>query len=309
VRIVIVGSGGVGGYFGAKLAKGGADVTFLARGAHLAAMRENGLRVKSATEGDWTVPVRAVDTLAGQPTADAVLVCVKSYDTEATAEAIRPVVGPGTGILSLQNGIDNEEKLGRSLETGRILGGVCYVFSNIEAPGVIAHHQLGRIVFGELDGSDSPFCEALKAAFAAAAIPAEVSPSIRRTLWEKYVILVALAGTTAVTRLPVSYIRAIPEVRGLWQRQVEELLELARHEQAGLPEDMLARCIGFLEGLAPGNTSSLYQDLAQGRRLELDAFHGHALRLGQRHGVPTPALACVHAALKPYELGSPDLDR
>lgn len=307
MRIVVVGTGGVGGFFGAKLARAGQDVTFLARGAHLSAIRENGLRVKSAVEGDWSAKVRAVDTLEGEPEADIVLVCVKSFDTETAAGAIRPIVGPRTGILSLQNGVDNEEKLESSFPHGRVLGGVCYVFSNIESPGVIAHHQLGRIVFGERDGRESPLSSAFKEALTQAGIGAEISPAIRRTLWEKYVVLVALAGTTSVTRLPVRFIRDIPEVRDLWQQQVEELLRLAEREAVGLQADMLERSIAFLEGLAPGNYSSLYQDLAQGRRLELDAFHGYATRLGQRHGVPTPALSCVYAALKPYELGAPNL--
>src|ERR1700680_4713284 len=143
MRLVIVGAGGTGGYFGAKLARSGEDVTFLARGAHLKTIRENGIRIRSAVEGGWQIEVRAVETLQGHPPADLVLFCVKSFDTESAAESIKPVIGPDTGVLSLQHGVDNEEKIGRILGVGHVMGGVAYVFSNIEAPGVIAHHQFG----------------------------------------------------------------------------------------------------------------------------------------------------------------------
>jgi 2-dehydropantoate 2-reductase len=155
MRIVVMGSGGTGGYFGAKLARAGEDVTFVARGAHLAAIREHGLRIKSAIEGESVVKVAAVERLDGLPAADLVLFCVKSFDTESAAAAIRPVVGPGTGVLSIQNGVDNEDKLARILGPGHVLGGVAQVFATIEAPGVIAHMLLGRILLGEMDGTET----------------------------------------------------------------------------------------------------------------------------------------------------------
>lgn len=305
MHIVVVGSGGVGGYFGAKLAKAGEHVTFLARGAHLRAMRENGLLVRSAQEGEWRVDAHAVDTLEGQAQADLVLFCVKSYDTEEVAEIIRPVLGAGSAILSLQNGIDNEEKLGRAFTAEQVLGGVAYVFSHIEAPGIIAHQQLGRIVFGEMGGAIPGRARALADALTRASIPNEISNNIRKTLWEKYIFLTALAGTTALARLPVHFIRTIPETRRLWQRQVEELLALAQSDGAGLDDDMLDRCVAFLESLAPSTYSSLYHDLIQGKRLELDALHGHALRLGLRDNIPTPMLFAVYAALRGHQAGMP----
>jgi 2-dehydropantoate 2-reductase len=305
MRIVVVGSGGVGGYFGAKLAKAGEDVTFVARGKHLEAIRANGLRIRSAVEGDWSVKACAVESLEGHKPADLVLFCVKSFDTEEAAKMLRPVVGDHTGILSLQNGIDNEDKLGRVLGRDHAMGGVAYIFSNIESPGVIAHHQLGRIVFGEMDGRTSDRSAAFADACRRASLAVEVTPRIRKVLWEKYVILVALAGTTSVTRLPVKFIREVPETYRLWELQVEELLALAAADGVGLDADMMDKCAAFLRSLAPGNTSSLYQDLAQGRRLELEALHGHAVRLGERLDVRTPTLSAVYAAVRPYLHGTP----
>ena len=305
MRLVIVGAGGTGGYFGAKLARSGEDVTFLARGAHFEAIRENGIRIRSAVEGDWQIPVRAVETLQGQPSADLVLFCVKSFDTESAAELIKPVIDPNTAVLSVQNGVDNEETIGRILGPGHVMGGVAYVFSNIEAPGVIAHHQFGRIIFGEMDGTMSARGLAFADACRRATIPAEMVIDIRKTLWRKYVSIAPIAGATALTRLPVKFIREIPETHHLWQMQVEELLALARSEDVGLEPDMMEHCARFLESLAPTNYSSLYQDLFQGKRLELDAMHGYAVKLGMRHAIPTPVMFLVYAALKPYIDGPP----
>jgi 2-dehydropantoate 2-reductase len=304
MRIVIVGSGGTGGYFGAKLARAGEDVTFVARGEHLAAIQAGGLCVRSAVDGEWTVKVRAVDTLAGHEPVDIILFCVKSFDTESAGELVRPVIGPRTGILSLQNGVDNEDKLGQLFGPEPVMGGVAYVFSNIAAPGIITHHQLARIVFGEMDGKPSERSTRFAEACQHASIQGELVPNIRKTLWEKYVFLTALAGATAMARSPVKVIREIPETRRLWELQVEELLALAEADRVGLDADMKTRCVKFLESLAPANYSSLYQDLVQGKRLELDALHGHAVRLGDRHGIPTPTLFAVYAALRPHMLGA-----
>jgi 2-dehydropantoate 2-reductase len=305
MRIVVAGSGGVGGYFGAKLARAGEDVTFVARGKHLEAIRANGLQIRSAVEGDWSVKASAVESLEGHEPADLVLFCVKSFDTEGAAKMLRPVVGDHTGILSLQNGIDNEDKLGRILGADHAMGGVAYIFSNIESPGVIAHHQLGRIVFGEMDGRTSDRSTAFADACRRASLAIDVTPRIRKVLWEKYVILVALAGTTSVTRLPVKFIREVPETYRLWELQVEELLALAAADDAGLDADMMDKCASFLRSLAPANYSSLYLDLVQGRPLELEALHGHAVRLGERLDVPTPTLSAVYAAVRPYLHGPP----
>lgn len=307
MRIVVVGSGGVGGYFGAKLAQAGEEVTFVARGAHLQAIRERGLRIRSAAEGEWFVKAPAVETLDGHAPADLVLFCVKSYDTDEAARLVRPAVGPVTGILSLQNGVDNEERLQRVVGAGHVMGGVTWVFSKIEAPGIIAHHQTGRIIFGEMNGTPSARATAFAEACKRASIQAEMAPDIRSMLWQKYVFLTAFAGATALTRLPASYLRDVPEVHRLWRLQLEELLALAEADQVGLDAGVMDRSIKYLEGLAPTNYSSLYHDLVQGKRLELDALHGHAVTLSERHRVPTPTLFAVYAALRPYRDGVPKL--
>ncbi|MCI0549189.1 MAG: 2-dehydropantoate 2-reductase, partial [Candidatus Rokubacteria bacterium] len=251
MRIVVMGAGGTGGYFGAKLARAGEDVTFVARGAHLVAIRTHGLRVKSAREGEWVVHSPAVDSLAGAPPADLVLFCVKSFDTETAAAALRPVMGETTGVLSIQNGVDNEERLAQSLGPGHVIGGTTQVFSTIEAPGVIAHSLLGRIVFGELDGRRTPRAEAFLQACARAGIPAELSPRIRTALWEKYVHLTAHSGMTAVTRCPAGVIRALPETRRLYRQLLEEMAALAEAEAAGLAPGAVERGLSFLDQLGP----------------------------------------------------------
>ncbi len=309
MRIVVMGTGGTGGYFGAKLARAGEDVTFVARGAHLAAIRKDGLRVRSAIEGEWVVRSPAVDRVDGLGPAEIVLFCVKSFDTEQAAETIRPVVGRGTGVLSLQNGVDNEDKLQKILGPEHVMGGVAQVFATIEAPGVIHHALLGRIIFGEMDGETTGRTRAFRAACERAAIPAEISPRVRAALWEKYVVLTAHAGMTALTRCPAGVIRRCPETRRMYQLLLTEMAALARAEGAGLDEGIVETALGFLDGLGENAYTSMYHDLVHGKRLELEALHGHAWRLGERHGIRTPMLFAVYAALRPYLDGAPSLGR
>jgi 2-dehydropantoate 2-reductase len=305
MRIVVMGTGGTGGYFGAKLARAGEDVTFVARGAHLKAIRAHGVRVKSTVEGESTVKASAVERLEGLPPADLVLFCVKSFDTESAGRAILPVVGPGTGVLSIQNGVDNEDKLVKILGPGRVMGGIAQVFSTIDGPGLIRHTTGGSIIFGEMDGKESDRARAFFSACQRASIPAEMSSNVLRTLWEKYVFLVAHAGMTALTRCPVGVIRALPQTKRMYRLIVEEMAALARAEGAGLDADIVDRRMAALEGFPPTIYSSLNFDLTHGKRLELEALHGHAVRLGERHGIQTPMLFAVYAALKPYVDGPP----
>ena len=307
MRIVVMGTGGTGGFFGAKLARAGEDVTFVARGVHLEAIRAEGLTVRSALEGEWTVRAPAVDRLDGQSPADLVLFCVKSFDTEAAAAAIRPVVGPGTGVLSIQNGVDNEDKLAAALGPRHVLGGVAQVFATIAGPGLISHALLGRIQFGEMDGRESDRARAFLAACQRASIPAEIRADIVSALWEKYVFLAATAGMTALTRCPVGLIRQVPEARQMYRLLMEEMLRLARAQAVNLADGLVDAYMGMLDSLGATASSSLHFDLTHGKRLELEALHGHAVRLGQRHGIPTPTLFAVYAALKPHLDGSPKI--
>jgi 2-dehydropantoate 2-reductase len=307
MRILVVGAGGTGGFFGAKLARAGEDVTFVARGAHLAAIQAAGLRVASTVEGEWTVRAPAVERVDGLPPADLVLFCVKSFDTETAAELVRPAVGPATGVLSVQNGVDNEERLAARLGAGHVIGGVALVFATIAAPGVIAHSLLGRLIFGEMDGRPSARTQAFLAACERAGIPAELTADARRALWEKYVFLVTHAGLTALTRCPAGILHAVPETRRLFRAVLEEMLALGRAEGIAFEPDAGTRFQRQWDGLGANAYSSLHHDLVHGKPLELEALHGHAVRLGERHGVPTPALFGVYAALKPHLAGAPRL--
>jgi 2-dehydropantoate 2-reductase len=234
-----------------------------------------------------------------------VLFCVKSFDTEEAARLIRPVVGPATGVLSIQNGVDNEEKLAQVLGAGHVLGGAARVFATIEAPGVIAHTFGGHLAFGEMDGRETERARAFLAACRKAAIPAELVPDVTRALWEKYVFLTTHAGVTALTRCPAGVLRAVPEVRELYRRTVTEILAIGRAAGVHLPDGLLEQGMKFLDTVAPNAYSSLHHDLVTGRRLELEALHGHAVRLAERHGVAAPTVFAVYAALRPYRDGAP----
>jgi 2-dehydropantoate 2-reductase len=303
VHIVVMGSGGVGGYFGAKLQRAGERVTLVARGAHLDAIKRAGLAIRSAGEGDTVVRPGVVERLEGVDRADAVLFCVKSFDTDDAAGRLWSVLGPDTPILSLQNGVDNEDRIDEKLGAGRAMGGVAQVFATIESPGVIRHQAAGRIIFGELDGHVSERAERLRDAFAHAEIPVELSKTIRRALWEKYLLICAVGGTTAVTRETIGVIRDTPATWRLFRTIVEEVAALARASSVDLASDAVDQIMKFAETIPPGNRASLAHDLLQGRRLELEALHGHAARLGERLGVPTPAIFAVYAALAPHAAG------
>jgi len=305
LSVVVVGTGGVGGFFGAKLARAGHAVTFVARGPHLEAIRRDGLRIRSAVEGDFTVAARAVERLDGAPPADLVLLTVKSYDTDAALAAMRPVVGPATAVLSLQNGVESVERIDAALGAGHALGGAAYVFASIERPGVIVHRFAGRIVFGEPDGRITPRAGRVRDAFAAAGVPVELSAEIGRVLWEKYLFICAQSALTAVTRCPTGVVRAVPETWSLYRTILEELAAVAGAAGVKLAPGAVDAIMAAAAGLAPETTSSLAFDLASGKRLELEGLHGHAVRLARRLGVAAPSLAAVYAALKPWADGPP----
>jgi 2-dehydropantoate 2-reductase len=304
MRIAVVGAGGVGGYFGGKLARAGDDVTFVARGAHLEALRARGLTVRSSIEGEWQARITAVPDLRDGRRVDAAIVAVKSFDTEAAVESLRPVVGPDTPVLTLQNGVDNEDKIDAILGPGHALGGVAYIFATLGEPGVIEHRFLGRITLGEMDGSVSPRAERLRAAFDRAGVPVELSTDIKRKLWEKYLMINAQAGMTALTRSPIGVIRSLPPTFRMYRAILEETAALARAEKIDLAPDAVDTIAGMAQGMPPETVSSMYHDLLAGKRIELEGLHGHAARLGERHGIPTPATAAVYAALLPHVDGA-----
>ena len=302
--MLIVGAGGVGGYFGARLARAGVPVTLLARGPHREAIQRDGLQIRSTVEGEYTVKVEAVEQLDGRPPVEVIILSVKSFDTETALAMVEPVLGPETVVLSLQNGVVNLELVQTRVGAARTLGGAAYVFAERVAPGVIAHRFAGRIVLGELDGRVTPRAERVRDAFATAGVPVELSSDIRRVVWEKYLLICAQAGLTAVTGCPSGVLRAIPETWHLYRRVLEELAALAAASGVGLGADVVDRVLGAAAALGPQTRSSLADDLAAGRRLELEGLHGYAVRLGQRLGVATPSIFAVYAALRPHVEGS-----
>jgi 2-dehydropantoate 2-reductase len=302
VKIGVIGAGGVGGYYGGRLAAVGNDVGFLARGEHLAAVRERGLEVR-AHDGEFAVQVAASDDPIDIGPCDAVLFCVKSYDTEEAAGLLDPLLRPETGVLSLQNGIDNEEKISARIGPGHVQGGVSFILTHIAQPGVIEQTgSVQRVVFGELDGSLSERAEVLLAEFRRAEVDADLADDIRAVLWDKYAYLCALAGLTAATRLPIDELLSVPETRALFGEMVGEAADVARAEGVALPDDIVEEKIAFAEGLAPGSYSSLHHDLVTGRRLELDALHGELTRRAGRHGIQVPVSEVIYGLLRPWEL-------
>jgi 2-dehydropantoate 2-reductase len=306
MRVTVMGSGGTGGYFGGLLARAGEEVTFVARGAHLAAIRAKGLRVRSRLVGDFTVPARATDDPADSGPADLVLFCVKAYDTESAAERLRPAVGPDTVVLPVQNGIDSAERIGRVVGPAHVIAGLAGVSSVVEAPGVIEHRAGPDVIqLGELDGQPSARTQRIADTLRQAGVKTHVRPDMRVALWEKFVLICGLSGLTALTRLPLGAVLACPETRTLFRQAMEETETVGRAEGVAVPEGHAQRMVQFFEGSDPAIRGSLYYDLAAGRRLEIETLNGTVVRLGQRHGVPTPANFAVYASLKPYADGAP----
>ena len=302
MKIGIVGAGGVGGYYGGQLARFGTEVGFLARGEQLAAIRERGLRVRTSEE-DFTVRVTASEDPAEIGACDAVLFCVKSYDTESAAALLDPLLKPGTAVVSLQNGIDNEDKIAARIGPEHVLGGASFILAQIAEPGVVKRTgTLQRIVFGELDGSGSERADALLAVCLEAGIDAHVTDDIRRVLWDKYAFLCALAGLTAVTRMPIDELMRVPESRELFRQMVREAVIVARAEGVDLRDELADEKTEFAAGLEPGGFSSLHHDLVTGRRIELDALHGELVRRASRHNLSVPVTAIVYALLRPWEV-------
>lgn len=302
-----MGTGGTGGFFGGLLARAGEEVTFVARGAHLRALREHGLTVRSLLVGEFSLPVKATDSPAEVGPVDLVLVCVKAYDTVEAAHQIAPVVSKDTAVLSVQNGIDNEEQIGEIVGRAAVLGAVAYVSSVIVAPGVIDQRGgPGRIVFGELEGGEGPRAARLLQTFREAEIPAEVHPDVRVALWEKFVFICGVNGVTALSRLPIGPILGDSETAQLLRASMEEVERIGQAAGIDLPGDLLDRHFRFLHTLEPSFRGSLYYDLDAGRRLELEALNGAAVRLGREYGVPTPVNWAIYAALRPYADRTPE---
>lgn len=306
MRIAVVGAGGTGGYFGGLLARAEEDVTFIARGAHLEALRARGLTVESRLSGTFTLPVKAIDTSSEVGPVDLILFCVKTYDTDTAAESIRPLIRPDTMLLSLQNGIDNDERIARTAGHTSGIGAVAYVVSAIKAPGVVAQTAgPGKIILGELSGGASARTERLHDVLQRAGIAAEVHPDIRVAIWQKFLFICAFSGVTAVTRLPIGTILADPVTHALFRGTSEEVEAVVRAGGIDLPADCVEQAM--TTAAEPWGRGSLYYDLAVGRRLELESLNGEVVRRGREHGIETPLNFAIYAALRPYVDGAPAL--
>ena len=288
MRIAIMGSGGLGGYFGARLVEGGADVHFVARGKHLEAMRGNGLRIEGP-EPVHARKVHATDDPREIGVADVVMLCVKLWDTEQAIAQMRPMVGPGTAIVSFQNGVLKDQYLRAAFDERQVMGGVGYVATTIEAPGVIRQTgPMQRLLFGEFDGSRSERGHALLAACLAGGIKAELSDQIVREIWQKYVFLVGLSGTTTTIRMPIGPIRSDPRTRAFLLEVMREVVAVGRAHGVALPEDYAQVRLELADDVSPDMTSSMHHDLQRGNRLEVRWLAGGVVELGRAKAVPTP---------------------
>lgn len=304
MRIAIMGSGGVGGLVGSQLVQAGEDVVFIARGANLEALHTRGLSVKSQTFGDFASPVTATDDTASIGVVDLVVFAVKTYDTGEAVARMAPLIGPGTMVLPLQNGIDSVERLARVISPGALVGGIAYLVATRVGPGEIVHQGMNRIVVGEPSGGSSPRLERLRDLFKRTRILVEVSANWRVPMWEKFVLLAATGGVMALTRLPIGPIRDCPETFALFRGAIEEAVAVARSQGVLLADDCVDRHLTTVAGLNPAARSSMLTDILAGRRLELEALNGAVVRLGAQGGVATPLNFAVYAALRPYANGA-----
>jgi 2-dehydropantoate 2-reductase len=298
LRIAVMGSGGVGGYFGARLARGGADVVFIARGAHLEAMRNHGLRIENENEPIELPEVNATDDPSSIGLVDLILFAVKLWDTETAAKSLLPAIGPETGLISFQNGVQKDDMLRPIVGEAALMGGVGYVATTISRPGVIAQTgTMQRLLFGEFDGRRSKRVEDFHEACVAGGINAEISPDIRPEIWQKFVFLVALSGATTSMRMALGPIRENPQTRQFFLDLMKEVVAVGRARGIALPADYAEQRMNFADGLPRDMIASMYHDLQQGKPLELAWLSGAMVDIGSEVGVPTPVNRAVRDVL------------
>lgn len=305
MRIAVIGAGGVGGYFGGRLAEAGHDVTFVARGRHLAALRERGLAIESARGNATVAAASATDDPASLAPCDVVMFCVKLWDVESAAQRIAPLLVGGGVVIPFQNGLDAPEILMRVVGPQRVLGGVAYIAATIREPGVIAHTgTMARLVVGPFAGGNAQAAAAFHDACAAAGIDSELSSDIRRALWEKFCFLSALSGTTALARQPLGVVRSDPDLRAAFAAALREAWALGRARGVPLADDLVARQLANLDALPAEMRSSMLNDLVAGNRLEAPWLSGAVAHMAAETGLPAPVSATLYAAVKPYLNGA-----
>jgi 2-dehydropantoate 2-reductase len=310
MKIAVIGAGGVGGFFGGRLAHAGCDVTFVARGRHLDAMRRDGLAIESDVHEEIrVVPVKATEDPASIGPVDLAIIAVKLWDTGNAARAVRPLVGPETAVLSLQNGVIKDDILRREFGAPAVMGGVGYVATHIARPGVIRQTgKLQRLIVGEYDGHRSKRAQWLVDALLGAGVQAELADDIRRTLWEKYTFLVGLSGTTATMRQHIGAIRANPQTRAFLFDLMKEVVAVGRAHGVALPEDYAEERLRFADSVSPDMTSSMHHDLERGNPLEVEWLSGGVVQLGREAGVSTPANRAVWDILALHARGQKNRD-
>jgi 2-dehydropantoate 2-reductase len=304
MRFAILGSGAVGGYYGAKLARAGHDVTFIARGAHLQAIRERGLEIRSAALESFTVRARAEADTARVGLVDIVIVAVKAYDNPTALPMVRPMLGPHTTVLTLQNGVDSVNELADQIGETAVLGGTTYIATALAEPGVI--EQTGthrRIVFGEVFGDLPRLSDRVRAihdALAGADIQSEAVQDGRVPIWEKFIFLVPLAGFTGASRLPIGPVWEDPIIRAQFLEGSREVERLARAEGVPVAPDVVERINSYVAGIPGTMRSSLLIDLSQGKRIEVEALHGAVVRRARKACLDVPIMSTLYAVLKPW---------
>jgi 2-dehydropantoate 2-reductase len=302
--MAIFGTGGVGGYLGARLAEAGQEVVLIARGAHLEAIRRHGLRLESIAGDAEVRPALATDNPAEAGPADSVIVATKTWQLPEAARALGPMVGPETTVLPVLNGVEAADVLAETLGRERVLGGLCGMISFLAGPGRIRHTGADPwVTFGELDGSTTERIRRLEETLRRCrGLRVEVTTEIHVALWEKFSFITATGGVGAVTRAPMGAFRSVPESRRLLEEAMREVVEVARARGVPIRDEVVAERMRFVDGLEPHGTSSMQRDILAGRRSELDEWNGAVVRLGREAGVETPAHAAMYAALLPQEL-------
>jgi 2-dehydropantoate 2-reductase len=305
MRIAIVGTGGVGGYFGARLVQAGHDVSFIARGANLAAIRAHGLRVESIA-GDLLVhPHHVTDDPATVGPVDLIMLAVKSWQLPAACASLGPLIGPTSAVLPLLNGVEAADRVAAAVGVEHTLGGLCRILAELVAPGHVRHSAIvPTIVLGELDNRRSARVEAYQEALQHAAIQTEIARDIQVAIWQKFMLICTWSGLGAITRAPIGVWRSLPATRALAVQLLDEIAAVATARGVALPPGAATATMGFLDGVAPNGTSSMQRDMLEGRPSELEAQCGAVVRLGAAAGVATPLNALIYACLLPQELAA-----
>lgn len=303
MRVIVYGTGGVGGYFGGRLAQAGEDVWFIARGENLRALQTNGLRVDSPKGNFHLENVQATDQVKYIDHADLILMCVKAWQVPEAALAIQPLVAADTFVVPLENGVEAVDQLAKVLGKEHVLGGLCRIASQLSAPGYVHHMAIEPyIAFAELDGQPSQRSEQLKDAFIRVGVWAEIPSNINVAIWSKFLFIASVSGVGSVSRVPIGAFRNLPGTRHMLRSVMQEVYTIAQAQGISLPADIVEKTMAFIDTMPETTTASMQRDIAEGRPSELEAQNGAIVRLGEKYNLPTPTNSFIYASLLPQEL-------